>query len=49
MAPIISPLPATEVQAGLLNTAWSEAHGKFTLVNDDSPGVSRAAITGWPR
>ena len=29
------PLPATEVQAGLLNTAWSEAQGKYTLVNDD--------------
>jgi hypothetical protein len=29
------PLPATEVQAGLANTAWSEAHGKYTLVNDD--------------
>jgi hypothetical protein len=29
------PLPGTEVQAGLLNTAWSEAHGKYTLVNDD--------------
>jgi hypothetical protein len=29
------PLPATEVQAGLLNTAWSEANGKYTLLNDD--------------
>jgi hypothetical protein len=29
------PLPATEVQAGLLNTAWSEARGKYTMLNDD--------------
>lgn len=29
------PVPTSEVQAGLANTAWSEAHGKYTIVNDD--------------
>lgn len=29
------PLPASEVTAGLSNTTWSEANGKYTLLNDD--------------
>ena len=40
------PLPATEVKAGLLNTAWSEAHGKSTLVNDDITNCQSCSAYG---
>lgn len=30
-----APVSATQVNNGLANVVWSEAHGKYTLVNDD--------------
>ena len=40
------PLPATEVIAGLGNTAWSEANHKYVLVNDDITNCQTCSLYG---
>ena len=40
------PLPASRVQAGISNVAWSEANGKYTIVNDDITNCSSCSGYG---
>ena len=40
------PLPATEVIAGLGNTAWSEAHHKYVMLNDDITNCQACSLYG---
>ena len=40
------PVPASRVQNGLANVAWAEAHGKYTIVNDDITNCSSCSGYG---
>ena len=40
------PLPAREIQTGMANVAWDEAHDKATIVNDDVAGCQACIALG---
>ena len=41
-----APLPTSEVTNGLANVAWAEAHGKYTMLNDDITNCSSCSGYG---